>query len=156
MGEDMNDWRKEMESALEAFISVAELAGEPVSLGELQVEYLPAPHKQPSRLPIGNMAIYAFWSDGEWLKIGQAGPKSAARYTSQHYNLNSSISNLSKSLANDLRMKDVLRFDSQNPGQWVKGSACRVNILMPSNRRKELLSLLEAFLHARLRPRYER
>jgi hypothetical protein len=102
------------------------------------------------------MAIYAFWSNGEWLKIGQAGPKSAARYTSQHYNPNSSMSNLAKSLANDLRMKEVLGFDSQNPGQWVKGSACRVNILLPSDKRQELLSLLEVFLHARLRPRYER
>jgi hypothetical protein len=152
----MNDWQKEMESALEAFIIVAELAGEPIRLNELQVEYCSAPHKAPSSLPMGKMAIYAFWANGEWLKIGQAGPKSAARYTSQHYSLNSSNSNLSKSLANDLRMKEVLIFDSQNPGQWVRASSCRVNILIPSNRRKELLSLLEAFLHARLRPRYER
>ena len=152
----MNGWRKEMESALEAFIIVAELAGEPIRLDEIQVEFLPAPHKQPSNLPIGKMAIYAFWSNNEWLKIGQAGPKSAARYISQHYNPNSSMSNLAKSLANDIRMKDILKFDSHNAGQWVKASTCRVNILMPANRRQELLSLLEAFLHARLRPRYER
>jgi hypothetical protein len=152
----MNDWRKDMESALEAFLTVAELAGEPVSPDELQVEYCAAPHKPPPSLPVGKMAVYAFWSNGEWLKIGQAGAKSAARYTSQHYNLNSSMSNLSKSLSNDVGMKEVFGFDSQNPGQWVRASACRVNILMPSNRRKELLSLLEAFLHARLKPRYER
>jgi len=152
----MNDWRKEMVDALEAFIIVAKLADEPISLDELEVEFLPAPHKQPSSLPIGKMAIYAFWSNDEWLKIGQAGPKSAARYTSQHYNPNSSMSNLAKSLANDLRMKDILGSDSQNSGQWVRLSTCRANILMPSDRRQELLSLLEAFLHTRLRPRYER
>jgi hypothetical protein len=152
----MKDWRKEMESALEAFITVAERAGEPISRDELQVDFIPAPHKQPSSLPTGKMAVYAFWANDEWLKIGQVGAKSAARYISQHYNANSSMSNLAKSLANDIRMRDILGFDNQNPGQWVKTSTCRVNILMPSNRRPELLSLLEVFLHARLKPRYER
>jgi hypothetical protein len=152
----MNDWCEEIESALAAFITVAELAKEPIRRDELKVEFLPAPHKQPSSLPPGKMAIYAFWWNTEWLKIGQVGSKSAARYTSQHYSANSSMSNLAKSLANDTQMEKVAGFNCEHPGQWIRESTCRVNILMPSNRRQELLSLLEVFLHARLRPRYER
>jgi hypothetical protein len=151
----MTDWRKEMEDALRAFVTVAELAGDPIGLGELQVEYLPAPHKPPTTLPHGKMAIYAFWWDDVWLKIGQAGKKSQARYTSHHYNPNSSRSNLAKSLINDPDMKNILESDTQNPGGWVKLSTCRVNILISAQRQKELLSLLESFLHVRLEPRYE-
>src|SRR5574341_509916 len=101
------------------------------------------------------MAIYGFWWDSNWLKIGQAGQKSAARYTSHHYNPNSSNSNLAKSLANNLQMAKVSRFDAQNPGKWIKAYTCRVNVLISADKGKELLSLLEAFLHVRLRPRYE-
>jgi hypothetical protein len=152
---EMGDWRKEMESALDAFVTAASLAGELVRLEDLHVEYLSAPHKPPASLPAGKMAIYAFWWNGEWLKIGQAGPKSVARYASHHYNPNSSMSNLAKSLSNDPQMNGVLGFSIQNPGQWVKTSTCRVNILLSSQRRKELLSLLEVFLHVRFNPRYE-
>lgn len=151
----MNDWRKEMEEALAAFIAVAELAGEPIHPGELQVEYLPAPHQPPSRLPLDQMAIYAFWWEGEWLKIGKAGPRSQARYTSQHYHAGSAPSTLAGSLANDPRMQEVHGFDRQHLGEWIKRSTCRVNILVSARKRKEVLSLLEAFLHVRLVPRYE-
>jgi len=101
------------------------------------------------------MAVYGFWNDGIWLKLGKAGPKSQARYTSQHYNKGNAQSTLAGSLTNDPQMRVVAGFDLQNPGAWIKVSTCRVNILLPSQRRKELLSLLEAFLHVRLRPRYE-
>lgn len=151
----MSAWRNEMESALVAFVTVAELAGESVQLSDLTVEFLDAPHKPPTHLPEGKMAIYAFWWNDAWLKIGQAGPKSEARYTSHHYNPNSSNSNLAKSLINDLQMLGVDGFDAKNPGQWIKASTCRVNILISFHKRRELLSLLEAFLHTRLRPRYE-
>lgn len=151
----MNDWRKEIEEALAAFVTVAELAGEPIRPGELQVECLPAPHRSPSRLPTDQMAVYAFWWEGEWLKIGKAGPRSQARYISQHYHAGSALSTLAGSLANDPRTQEVHGFDRQHPGEWIKRSTCRVNILVSSDRSKELLSLLETFLHVRLKPRYE-
>ena len=150
----MNDWRKEMEEALAAFITVAELAGESIKLDDLQIEYWSAPHKAPSNLPAGKMAIYAFWWNDEWLKIGKAGPNSGPRYVSQHYT-GSAISTLAGSLANDPRMQEVHGFDRQHLGEWIKRSTCRVNILVSSDRSKELLSLLETFLHVRLKPRYE-
>jgi hypothetical protein len=152
----MTDWRGDLESALASFLAVAELAGEPVLPGDLRIEFLPAPHRRPSRLPAGTMAVYGFWGDGGWLKIGKAGPKSDARYTSQHYNAGSAISTLAGSLQNDPHMRRVADFDTDNPGVWIKAATHRVNILVSAQRPRELLSLLEAFLHLRLGPRYER
>ena len=151
----MSDWHAEIDAALAAFATVAELAGDPISRAEIKVEYLNAPHRPPSRLPAGTMAVYGFWGNGVWLKIGKAGPKSNARYISQHYSPGRAQSTLAGSLANDPLMRTVAGFDPQAPGAWIRAATHRVNILLPSTRRKELLSLLEAFLHQRLRPRYE-
>jgi len=41
------------------------------------------------------------------------------------------------------------------PGAWISAETHRVNILLSARREPELLALLEAFLHLRLRPRYE-
>lgn len=150
----MSDCQKEMVDALNDFVTVADLAGEPIMLDELIVEFLPAPHRPPSHLPDGKMAVYAFWWNGEWLKIGKVGPNSNARYVSQHYS-GSAMSTLAGSLANDPQMVNIKGFDRLKPDEWIKKSTCRVNILMSAGQRKEVLSLLEAFLHARLRPRYE-
>jgi hypothetical protein len=150
----MNDWRKDIEDALMAFVTVAKLAREPITLDELNIEYLPAPHKQPSSLPKGKMAVYAFCWNNEWLKIGKVGANSGPRYSSQHYTGNA-LSTLRGSLVNDPHMKRINGFNNQNTGEWIKQSTCRVNILIPDERRKELLALLESFLHARLRPLYE-
>ena len=123
-------------------------------MNELVVEFLPAPHEQPSNLPKEKMGVYGFWWNDEWLKIGKVGPNSAAGYTSQHYTGNA-MSTLSGSLIKDLNMVNVAEFDIQNPGQWIKESTYRVNILISENQPRTFLSLLEAFLHARLNPRYE-
>ena len=152
---DVKDWRGEARAALEAFTKVADIGGAPLQQDELEIEYLNAPHRPPSRLPQGRMAVYGFWGDGEWLKIGKVGPKSNARYTSQHYNASSAPSTLAASLAKDERMAAVKGFNANSPGDWIKASTHRLNVLMPADKPRELLSLLEAFLHLRLRPRYE-
>ncbi|HVB64932.1 MAG TPA: hypothetical protein VNE17_09385 [Nitrolancea sp.] len=151
----MNTWRDEIENAISAFLSVAELAGDPISITDTRVEYLPAPHRQPVRLPPGMMAVYAFWGDDVWLKVGKVGPKSNARYTSQHYYSGSAMSTLAGSLSSDPHMLTIAGFDPLSAGEWIRKSTHRANILLPAQRRPELLSLLEAFLHLRLRPRYE-
>lgn len=149
----MTDWRDDIEKAVTAFLTVAELAGDPVHVSDMEIEYLAAPHR-PTRLPAGRMAVYGFWGDGEWLKIGKVGPKSNARYTSQHYT-GSAMSSLAGSLASDPRMLPVAGFDPQLPGAWIRNATHRVNILLPATRHPALLALLEAFLHLQLRPRYE-
>ena len=79
-------WSQQIVDALADFHVVSELAGNPVTFGTDNVEFCPAPHRPPSSLPKGMMAVYGFWWNDEWLKIGRAGPKSAGRYTYQHYN----------------------------------------------------------------------
>jgi hypothetical protein len=150
------DWKAGIEEALKEFVTVANLARVPVPLEDLQVEYLEAPHRPPRCLPLGKMAVYGFWRGGEWLKIGMAGPHSNARYTSQHYNPNSAGSNLAKSLCADGRMSDCPGFNPSAPGHWIKSATKRVNILLDSQHGTLLLKLLEAFLHVRLRPHYEK
>ena len=150
----MTDWRADANAALETFLMVADLGGVQLKRIELDVEYLDAPHRAPSRLPLDKMAVYGFWGDGGWLKIGKAGPNSGARYTSQHYNPGSAPSTLSASLSKDPRMATVESFDPAVPGEWIRASTHQVNVLLPADQPKELLSLLEAFLQLRLRPRY--
>ena len=152
----MTDWKADIEEALKDFLTVASLARASVSLQDLQIEYLEAPHKPPRNLPAGKMAVYGFWHGGEWLKIGMAGPNSNARYTSQHYNPNSAGSTLAASLVNDRSMSGWPDFNPNAPGDWIKSATNRVNILMDSKHHALLLALLEAFLHLRLRPRYEK
>lgn len=149
-------WKDEISSAVADFEVVAKLGGIPLQTDDCQVEYLPAPHRPPSRLPSGKMAVYAFWGDNCWLKVGMAGPNSNARYTSQHYNAGSAPSTLAASLVNALSVAPICDFDPVSPGAWIRQSTHRVNVLIPSTKPRELLALLEAFLHLRLRPRHER
>jgi hypothetical protein len=151
----MNNWRSEIEAALADFLTVTALAGHSLAAHDLEREYLPAPHRAPSRLPVGKMAVYCFWNSGLWLKVGKAGPNSQPRYTSQHYNPASASSTLAASLMRDTRMKSVDGFNNAVPGDWIKSSCCRVNVLVPACAGPGLLSLLEAFLHVRLKPLYE-
>jgi hypothetical protein len=148
-------WRTEIADALADFQGVAHLAAAPLAGDGLNIEYLPAPHRPPSSLPFGRMAIYGFWWDGSWLKIGKAGANSNARYVSQHYNPGSAMSTLAASLLADSGMASAAGLDAARPGDWIKAQCCRANILVPERLGKPFLSLLEAFLHVRLKPRYE-
>jgi hypothetical protein len=149
-------WREDILQSLDAFVEVAALARIPCVDSDISTEFLAAPHRPPNRLPLGYMAVYGFWNAGTWLKIGKVGPKSNARYTSQHYSPGSAGSTLAGSLCNCLVMKALPEFRASDVGLWIRTNTCRVNILVPSSKPPELLSLLEAFLHARLQPRYER
>ncbi len=154
-GAQPSNWRHEVEQAAEAFLTVANLGGLTLTAKDLELEFLSAPHQPPSRLPPGKMAVYAFWADGCWLKVGKVGANSSARYTSQHYNPGSARSTLAGSLLKCAIIACNSSFDSENPGSWLKRHSHRVNILLPTDLPYELLSLLEAFLHLRLKPRYE-
>jgi hypothetical protein len=71
----MSSWRADIEDALQDFMTVATLAGSTIGREHIVVQFSEAPHEPPRRLPEGKMAVYGFWYDGEWLKIGKAGPK---------------------------------------------------------------------------------
>ncbi len=152
------NWRKDILSVLEDVMAVSDLAGSKIVFEYEDVEFLPAPHHRPRRLPTGKMAVYGFWFDGAWLKIGQVGPRSNARYTSQHYGFNAG-STLAKSVRRDAAIRTIagLAEDSEAGwAEWIERETSRVNILFPSTIGKNFLSLLEAFLHVRLNPIYER
>ena len=52
-------------------------------------------------------------------------------------------------------MKQAADLDKTSLAAWIKRETSRVNILLPESRGRRLRLLLEAFLHTRLRPRYE-
>ena len=81
----------------ETLLLVARLAGVTLQPDDIKIELLPAPHTKPSSLPPVMQAAYAFFLNAHCLKVGKAGPKTQARFTSQHYGA-SAPSTLAKSI----------------------------------------------------------
>jgi hypothetical protein len=137
------------------FVRVAKLAGIDIQHKDIQIESLSAPHIPPNILPPGKMAVYVFHWGNRCLKVGKVGPKSKARYTSQHYSPNSSNSDLAKSILKDELAMGITEIDEHTVRNWVKQNTDRVNFLIPESVGIPLLPLLEAFLQCRLRPCFE-
>lgn len=137
------------------FIRIAELAGLDIKRGDIRIEKLPAPHVPPRTLPSGEMAVYVFYWGDRCLKVGKVGPKSQARYTSQHYSPKSSNSNLAKSLLKDKLVLGITEIDEHTVGNWIKQNTDRLNFLVPESFGIRMLSLLEAFLQCCLKPCFE-
>jgi len=148
------DWRADIEGALSDFSKVARLAGDDQAAVEFQVEYLEAPH-QPTELPTDTKAVYSFWGDGEWLKIGKAGPKTGPRFRYQHYNPGSASSTLAASIVSCKQINSRHSIPRDQVGDWIKANTHRCNIFMKDSQPDTMHSLLEVFLHHRLKPRYE-
>jgi hypothetical protein len=93
-----------VDTALSDFHKIAALTDAEFIADSIRVEFLPKPH-MPTGLPAGTMAVYAFFLDGQALKVGKVGANSDARFRSQHYNSKSATSNLARSiLANSARV----------------------------------------------------
>jgi len=137
------------------FESVAKLAGVEVPIGSIIPEILGAPHTPPKSLPSNKMAVYVFiWGD-YCLKVGKVGPKSHARYTSQHYNPKSSNSNLAKSILKHKIELNEVDLTEKTVGDWIKSKIDRWNFILDQNLGVPVLSLMESFLQCKLRPRFE-
>ena len=141
--------------AISDFRKVAALAHAELLTDRVTIEIAVKPHKSPKSLPVDHMAVYAFFLNGRALKVGKAGPKSAARYTSQHYNPGSAGSNLAKSILANGAKVGADGIDSGSVGDWIRLHTDRVNLLLPINFGLPILSLLESFLHVRWRPLFE-
>jgi hypothetical protein len=147
---------------VEAFVQVATLADVRLHTTDVRVEFYPAPHVRPSGLPPGTQGVYSFALGDTWLKVGKAGPKSVARFCSQHYTLHAP-STLAKSiLAHPQELEPILGRGTPSPalhaseiGAWIETYTSRMNVLIPSQVGPFALSLLEAFLQCRLRPLFE-
>jgi hypothetical protein len=141
----MSSWRDQITEAITDFASVMKVARSPLLSQDITVEFHDAAHKPPKLLPAGKMAIYGFWWNGAWLKVGKAGPQSQARYTSQHYNPASAPSTLAASLLQETDVTLLAEFSRDQPGEWIRTHCCRVNILLPARYGRPILSLFEAF-----------
>ncbi|WP_051208790.1 hypothetical protein [Butyrivibrio sp. WCD3002] len=131
---------------------VTRAAGKPIESG-YEIIDRGMPHT-PKSLGKGKMGIYTFNYNGEFLKIGEAGPSSNARFESQHYLPKSSNSNLSKSILKDSEMQG-LGINELNVGDWIKKNTRRIDILLDASLGIFALNLLEAALHYKYEPRYE-
>jgi hypothetical protein len=126
-----------------------------IPLSHIDVEFFPAPHHAPSSLPSGRLAVYVFMLGDRCLKVGKAGPKSTARFCSQHYGIRAP-STLAKSLIKRQAAIGVNDLDGSNVKAWICDHTTRVNFLIPSPQYDMFaLSLLEAFVQCRLRPEFE-
>lgn len=152
------------EELADALAEAGRLARVDLDRRTLRVEILPAPHRRPSSLPPGGQAIYAFLLGDACLKVGKAGPKTKARFTSQHYGDNAP-STLAKSIIKDrepvLRVvppharSEIELLSIASVGRWLEQNTTRLHIFVPAVAPRCALDLAEAFTQCRLRPLYE-
>lgn len=133
---------------------------------EIRVENLGIPHR-PLPLLAGWQGVYCFRYGAAWLKVGKAGPKSAARWTSQHYNAGSAPSTLAFSLLryghfSELEFSDVPELKehlqdvkADELGDWIKKYTERVNVIIRAEIGPSGLDMLEKIAHGHLKPRFE-
>jgi hypothetical protein len=142
-------------AAIIDFETVAALADADFITESISVEVRPRPHKAPTMLPVGKIAVYAFFLNGQTLKVGKVGRKSVARYTSQHYSPGSAASTLASSIVTNAARVGAIGVDEATVGEWIRRNTDRVNLLMSASFGLPVLSLLEAFLHVRWKPLFE-
>ena len=111
--------------------------------------------------------MYSFKYQEVWLKVGKAGPKSGARWTSQHYHPGRAQSTLAFSLLryghfSDVNFEEVpsLRAALQNVGadelgDWIKKNTERTNFLIRSELASAGLDRLERIALRILKPIFE-
>lgn len=107
-------------------------------------------------------AVYVFYlgenssltkEENRFFKIGRVGPKSTARFDSQHYNPKSNGSNLAKSLLID---KDRLGLkENGGIGDFIRNNFVRINILFLGSAPEFSNELVEAMLHYKYKPFFE-
>jgi hypothetical protein len=142
---------------IDDFVAVAALAGMPISQADIRHESISAPHKSP-RFPRGTSAVYVFSLASDKsvvLKVGKVGPKSAARFVSQHYIPKSSKSNLAKSVLTQQshwQKLGISLVEEDAIGDWLRTNTNRDHFYLKGSR---LTHLLEAFLQCRLNPLFE-
>ena len=121
----------------------------------------------PTMLPAGWQDVYSFKYEDTWLKVGKAGPKSGAKWISQHYNPRSAMSTLAFSLVKyghfasvdrlslaDLRVQ-LRTVSPDDIGEWIRRHTQRLNLLIRAEMGREGLAYLEAIAHSVLKPVFE-
>lgn len=111
-------------------------------------------HK-PYALPKGKIAVYTFYYDNQFLKIGQANINSKARYQSHHYHIKSGSSTLANSLLDDDTMNGIV--STSNVTKWIKTNCERFDVIIDGSKHDKMtLNFVEGLLHYYYRPKYEK
>ena len=121
-------------------------------------------HK-PSALSKGWCGVYVLMNDECVFKVGKAGAKSQARWSSQHYNLHEKTpSTLPKSiLKNKAEFKtyypvekhgEIDSLSKKNFPDWIKNNMSRIEFLIEDSN-PYALGLLEALAQFHLKPLFE-
>jgi hypothetical protein len=149
---------------IRCFLQVAQLSGLNVADADVRVDFTPAPHRRPGRLPTDSQGVYIFFLGDTCLKVGKAGPKTAARFCGHHYGFHAP-STLARSimahrervaaLMPPVRSAEAMVLSQRSVSDWIETNTSRLNILLPCTVGPFALSLLEAFLHCRLQPIFE-
>ncbi len=134
-------------------LETTKLLGKPVDKEKYEIIDRGVPHR-PRILPPNSMGIYTFWYNGKALKIGKAGPKSNARFLSQHYSPTSARSTLAASILADEEMW-ASGISALNVGDWIKRNCRRVDIILNAELGFFTLEFIEAALHYKYEPKYE-
>lgn len=134
-------------------LEISIVLGRPISKESFEIIDRGVPHK-PSPLPNEKMGIYMFLYEDRFLKIGKAGPKSNARFYSQHYNPKSARSTLAAFILSD-KIPDKVNITESNIGDWIKKNCYRIDILFDADLGMFALELIEAALHYKYEPMYE-
>ncbi len=121
---------------------------------EIEVEIQDAPHV-PKPLPAGKQAVFAFLCEGRVFLVGRVGPRSKARFQSQHYSSSSSPSNFAKLLEQN---KGALGLDIARgrEGEWIKERCTRINFYAPADTPTEEMKRLKEYLELRMKPVFSR
>jgi hypothetical protein len=153
MEDKMMDIKVLNKDLTEIILELSSMLGKPIREDKFEIVDLGVPHR-PASLPKGKMGIYMFLYDNKFLKIGKAGPKSNARFYSQHYNPKSARSTLAASILTDgaIDNKSISEF---NIGDWIKENCYRIYILFDTDLGIFALELIEAALHYKYEPIYE-
>lgn len=121
---------------------------------DFEIIHQPLNH-QPLRLPDGKIAVYTFYYNGTFLKIGQANIKSKARYQSHHYHIKSGRSTLANSLVADSTMNSIV--NKSDITNWIKQNCERYDVLIDGNKFNKLtLNFIEGLFHYYYNPKYEK
>lgn len=121
-------------------------------------------HK-PTRLN-NEKGVYVFLLQNVCFKVGKAGPKSGPRWSSQHYNWDSSTpSSFTKSISKDMerfksffpkeKWAEIDSLDKENSQSWIKNNISRIEFKISDEESDIALNLLEALVQFRLKPEYE-
>ncbi|MGZ4198647.1 MAG: hypothetical protein ACXVP1_00495 [Thermoleophilia bacterium] len=145
-------------------LQVATLAAVELSPADVYLELLPAPHRPPPALPQDTQAVFAFLLGDGCLKVGKAGPRTEARFTSQPYGFGAP-STLAKSLVryhhlaamllSPDRADELAELTEASVGAWLRHNTSRLHLLMPALAGGLVLTLMEGFMQCRLQPVFE-